>query len=189
MADRVSAVLPDLVDRIVVRFHPLSFAPGSRTETDGAPTLLCPVVNSPYKNLADHLELLQTSLQDLQLEVVCTVDAEDVPRDIRADDRFRFTGEVDRQALDVLYRAAAAVYYPTSIESFGYPLAESRAAGIPVIAQETAHNREIAAKALYGYRSGDARSLAEAVAGALAAQLTPDPDPFDGGAFFDWLLS
>jgi glycosyltransferase involved in cell wall biosynthesis len=89
----------------------------------------------------------------------------------------------------LLYRSAAAVYFPTSIESFGYPLAEARAAGMPVIAQETAHNREIAAGALFGYRSGDARSLAEAVSGALAAELIPDPEPFDCDAFFDGLLS
>jgi glycosyltransferase involved in cell wall biosynthesis len=96
---------------------------------------------------------------------------------------------LDRAALGKVYDSAVAVYFPTSIESFGYPLAEARAAGMPVIAQENAHNREIAGGALFGYTTGNVAELGEAVDGALTTPLTPDPEPFAPLAYFDWLLA
>jgi glycosyltransferase involved in cell wall biosynthesis len=83
---------------------------------------------------------------------------------------------------------ARAVYFPSGLESFGYPLAEARAAGRPVIARDTAQNREIAGPALCGYSPGDPTSLELAVKTALTAQVSPDPAPFDPDTYFDWLL-
>ena len=52
-----------------------------------------------------------------------------------------------------------AIYFPTGLESFGYPLAEARVSGQPAIARDTAQNREIAGPALCGYSLGDPDSL------------------------------
>ena len=51
-----------------------------------------------------------------------------------------------------------------------------------MIAQDTAQNREIAGPALCGYALGDPGSLRQATETALAAQVAPDPGPFDPDA-------
>jgi hypothetical protein len=188
MADRVAAAVPQAADRLLVRHHPL-LVPARRRPTTSDAVILCPVVSSPFKRLDAHLSLLAAALADSPVRVVCTTEADEVTAELRGDRRFSFIGMVDRASVDAVYDSAAAVYFPTSIESFGYPLAEARAAGMPVIAQETPHNREVAGPALFGYRGGDGHSLADAVSGALEARLTPDPGPFDPTAYFDWLLS
>lgn len=189
MADRVATALPRMAERIVVRHHPLH-VPARTTPLPGAAaTILCPIVNSPYKNLVAHLELLRTALGDRAVRVVCTITPDEASAALRSDSRFVFRGMLDRAALGKVYDSAWAVYFPTSIESFGYPLAEARAAGMPVIAQENAHNREIAGGALFGYTTGNVAELGEAIDGALTTPLTPDPEPFAPSPYFDWLLA
>ncbi len=62
--------------------------------------------------------------------------------------------------------------------------------GLPVIAVENAHNREIAGPALVGYHGNISSSLADAVRTALAGPaVVPDPGPFDPDAYFTWLTS
>lgn len=189
MAERVATTLPRLSDRIVVRHHPLRVPARQTDHGSSRTTIICPIVNAPYKRLLGHLELLQSALGGRLVRVVTTMRAKETSAALRADPRFSFVGLLSRRALRTEYDAATAVYYPTTIESFGYPLAEARAAGMPVIAQEIAHNREIAGAALFGYRSGSASDLGEAVTGALHARLTPDPGPFDPDSYFDWLLT
>ena len=72
-----------------------------------------------------------------------------------------------------------AIFFPTDLESFGYPLAEARVSGQPVIACDTEQNREIAGRALCGYAPDDPGSLRRAVGLALTVQVLPDPAPFD----------
>ena len=74
------------------------------------------------------------------------------------------------------------------MKSFGFPLAEARVNGVPVIARDTPQNREIAGAALCGYTLGDGDSLRQATEAALNARITPDPEPFDPDAYFDWML-
>jgi hypothetical protein len=57
-----------------------------------------------------------------------------------------------------------------------------------VIARDTAQNREIAGSALCGYDVGDRDSLRHATETALRLRVAPDPDSFDPGAYFDWML-
>jgi hypothetical protein len=59
---------------------------------------------------------------------------------------------------------------------------------MPVIAQATAHNAEIAGGALRGFRVGSIDSMTTAVSSALESPPEPDPDAFDRDAYFDWLL-
>jgi hypothetical protein len=69
-----------------------------------------------------------------------------------------------------------------------YPLAEARVSGQPVIARDTAQNREIAGPVLCRYTLSDPNSLRRAVQAALTADVAPDPGPFDPDRYFAWLL-
>ena len=99
-----------------------------------------------------------------------------------------FIGRLPYGELRDMQARSRAIYFPTGLESFGYPLAEARANGRPVIARDTAQNREIAGPALCGYTPGDPDSLRRAVEAALTADVAPDPGPFDPDQYFDWLL-
>ena len=97
-------------------------------------------------------------------------------------------GRLGLDDLRQLWARSRAIYFPTGIESFGYPLAEARVCGQPVIARDTGQNREIAGPALCGYTPGDADSLRDATLRALTKDVPPDPAPFEPDAYFSWLL-
>jgi glycosyltransferase involved in cell wall biosynthesis len=97
-------------------------------------------------------------------------------------------GQLDHAKLCRLWARSQAVYFPSGLESFGWPLAEARVNGQPVIARDTPQNREIAGPALCGYSVEDPDSLRHAIKAALEGGIAPDPVPFDPDAYFDWLL-
>ena len=90
-----------------------------------------------------------------------------MPADLAACPRVDLLAGAAREESAALVGRARAVYFPGGLESFGYPLAEARAGGRPVIARDTAQNREIAGPALCGYTPGDPASLELAVKTAL----------------------
>lgn len=189
MADRVVDVMPGVRSRVVVRPHPVSANAVLRENRD--PVILCPVLFAPYKRMDERLGELLAALAehgDLSLRVRLTALPTDLPPDLARDPRLEFLGPVSQRDLQEVRGRSRAIFFPTSLESFGYPLAEARASGQPIIAQDTVHNREIAGAALCGYAAGDTASLHAAVERALAADLTPDPAPFDPDAYFDWIL-
>lgn len=189
MADRVSQAMPGVSDRVVVRPHPVSAAPPQATEAE--PAIVCPVLFAPYKHMPRRLRELLAALDahpDPRVRVWVTARDGEVPADLAAHPRVDLLGWRGPQESSALVGRARAVYFPGGLESFGYPLAEARAAGQPVIARDTAQNREIAGPALCGYTPDDPGSLEVAVKTALAAMITPDPAPFDPGTYFDWLL-
>ena len=55
-------------------------------------------------------------------------------RAIGADDLVRIVGTVGREDLEVLYSAARAMIYPSTVETFGLPPLEAMACGCPVVA-------------------------------------------------------
>jgi len=111
-----------------------------------------------------------------------------VPATVACHPRVDLVGRLPCGELRIMQGRCRAVYFPTGLESFGYPLAEARVSGQPVIARDTAQNREIAGAALFGYTPGDPDSLRRAVEAALAADIAPDPGPFDPDRYFGWLL-
>ncbi|HUN36316.1 MAG TPA: glycosyltransferase [Trebonia sp.] len=188
MAERIAAVLPDVTDRLVVRMHPITSPPS--LSADGS-LILCPVLFAPYKPMPERIaEWLAATggAMDDSVRLIVTASAAEVPTALAASPRLHFVGRLSVQDLAGLWHRCRAVYFPTSLESFGYPLAEARAHGRPVIALDTAQNREIAGPALCGYAPGDTDSLRAATEAALAADLAPDPGPFDPDAYFDWML-
>ncbi|WP_255649621.1 glycosyltransferase [Frankia sp. ArI3] len=101
----------------------------------------------------------------------------------------RFVGRLTPAALRGHQRRAGALLYPTTAESFGYPLAEARLAGLPVIARDTGHNAEIAGPVLVPYRDESADDLAAAMHATLTLTPQPEPaNPFDPVDYFTWLL-
>jgi glycosyltransferase involved in cell wall biosynthesis len=149
------------------------------------------VLFAPYKRMDERLRELLAALNghgDPSVRVRVTASPADLPAQLASDARIEFVGAVDQQALRLVWAHSHAIYFPTGLESFGYPLAEARVSGQPVIARDTAQNREIAGAALCAFTSGDPDSLRRAVTLALTTQVAPDPTPFDPDAYFDWLL-
>jgi glycosyltransferase involved in cell wall biosynthesis len=189
MAERVARVLPPLRQRILVRPHPVSA--DSIPDLPRDPAVLCPVLFAPYKQMGVRLaELLAAidTLADPSVRLWITAERAEVPDAVALHPRAELVGRLGHRDLKHLWGRSQAAYFPTGIESFGYPLAEARASGRPVIARDTAQSREIAGPALFGFSPGDAASLQAAVAAALTADIPPDPAPFDPGAYFDWML-
>jgi len=189
MAERIAAVLPDVADRLVVRMHPVSACAVPRPAAD--PLILCPVLFAPYKQMAERIaEWLAAAdgVLDDSVRMIVTASAAEVPASLAASPRLRFVGRLSVSQTRELRSRSRALYFPTGLESFGCALAEARVHGQPVIARDTAQNREIAGAALCGYTLGDRDSLRHAIEVAMTARVDPDPDPFDPDAYFDWML-
>lgn len=188
MAERVMRLVPSVTPRMVVRPHPVSADSFPDYPRDAA--ILCPVLFASYKHadqsLADLLKALGEEGDAVKVRV--TAKAEDVPPWLRADPRIEFLGRLDQHRLRQVWAQSRAIYFPTGLESFGYPLAEARACGFPVIARDSEQNKEIAGPALCSFTPGMPETLREAVAAALSKHIKADPEPFDPDAYFNWLL-
>jgi glycosyltransferase involved in cell wall biosynthesis len=189
MADRVTKVLPNVRGRIVVRPHPVSA--DSVATMPREPAILCPVLFAPYKHMAERLTELLAAIDgdvDPSVRVLVTAEGAEVPASLTGNPRIRLVGRLAHADLRTLSARCRVIYFPTGLESFGYPLAEARAGGQPVIALDTPQNREIAGPALCGFVRGDRTSLKQAAMQALTRDVIPDPGPFDPDAYFHWLL-
>jgi hypothetical protein len=188
MAERITAALPDVAGQVVVRMHPISSVPALPAQ---GTLILCPVLFAPYKHMAERITdwlAAATRTLDDSVRLIVTASASEVPPSLAASPRLHFVGRLSVPDVAGLWHRCRAVYFPTSLESFGYPLAEARAHGRPVIAVDSEQAREIAGPALHGYARGDRDSLRCAIEAALTAEVAADPGPFDPDAYFDWML-
>lgn len=174
MAHRVQRYLPRSRG-ITVRPHPVT----ARPQAERAPgRIVCPVLFAPYKQMGVHLRQLAAACADPAIaahsvEVLVTatpeeLHAEGVPKGV-----VRPVGHLSSREADLLVATAQVVFYPTVLESFGYPLAEARANGQPVLAAASSHNAEVAGDALCGFTSEDG-SLVAALERALTTSLVPE---------------
>ena len=189
MAERVRRVLPDLGRPVIPRLNPVS--PDAIPAMPLENAILCPVLFAPYKPMAQRLtELLDAIEQcgDPTVRVRVTADPSEVPAGLADHPRIQLVGRLGLADARRLWARSRVIYYPTGLESFGYPLAEARASGRPVIACDTEQNLEIAGPALCGFTPGDQDSLRRATMMALTTEVAPDPAPFDPDAYFSWLL-
>lgn len=79
-------------------------------------------------------------------------------------------GEIPAVAIDELYRALHLFVFPSLCESFGFPMVEAMAHGLPLLVADTDSNIEVAGKAGLTFPPGDATALA-----ALMHKLIEDP--------------
>jgi glycosyltransferase involved in cell wall biosynthesis len=193
MRERVIHHLPSAEGRIEVRLHPLS-PPTSNSPAVGRTSgyILCPILDAPFKRLgaliAPLLEALETNDWAIGTNLVLTCTNEELAKmGLFAHDRVIGVGRVSHAEVGSLIRDATALVYPTKIESFGYPLAEARLAGKPVIGNDSTLSREVAGEFLMAYTSSGDVGLA--VYRALTGKFVPELfNPFDPKAYFDWLL-
>jgi hypothetical protein len=189
MAERIGQILPSVKNRLVVRMHPVS--PERMPGTQRKSVILCPVLFYPYKHMIRRLREWISAVDehiDPSVRMLVTAELSEVPPDLAYHPRLEFLGRLPCAELSPFLARSCAIYFPSGLESFGFPLAEARVSGRPVIAQDTAQNREIAGAALCGFTVCDADSLRRATELALTTEVAPDPAPFDPCAYFDWML-
>jgi glycosyltransferase involved in cell wall biosynthesis len=78
-----------------------------------------------------------------------------------------FLGRVPERQMGALYRACDLMVYPSLCESFGFTMIESMGHSLPIVAADTAVNREICGGGALYYPPLDAERAADAVAHAL----------------------
>ena len=189
MAERVAAAVPSLQRRIVVRPHPVSANSIPVLPRDSA--ILCPVLLESYKQMAERFTKMLVAMDmhgDPSVRLRVTATRAELPANVASHSRVDAVGRLNYSKLRYIWGRSSAIFFPTGIESFGYPLAEARVSGHPVIGLDTVQNREIAGPALCGFTENDPTSLCRAVTRALSAEVKADPEPFDPDAYFSWLL-
>src|SRR6516225_546230 len=72
-------------------------------------------------------------------------------------------GEVDAGRISTLYDSLDVFVFPSLLESFGFPLVEGMAKGLPIVAADTASNREIAGEAALFFPPTNAEALARII--------------------------
>jgi glycosyltransferase involved in cell wall biosynthesis len=84
-------------------------------------------------------------------------------RDLGLEECVFFTGSIPRDYMPTLYRAAAAVLYPSLYEGFGLPVLESMACGCPVVTSNTSSLPEVAGDAAILVNPRDPTAIAKAM--------------------------
>lgn len=78
--------------------------------------------------------------------------------------RVRLLGRIPHGAVHRVYEAANLFVYPSLCESFGFPLVEAMASGLPIVAADLPLNREMCGDAAVYYPAGDPAALAREIA-------------------------
>jgi glycosyltransferase involved in cell wall biosynthesis len=88
--------------------------------------------------------------------------------DPRLKGRIRFTAKVPPDKIPHLYADADIFVYPAVMESFGHPLVEAMAAGLPIVAADVPPNREIAGDAAIYFKPFDPADCAVRITSVIA---------------------
>ncbi len=194
MAERVCAVLPSVAARVVVRPHPVR----RRQDVAGERVpgrVICPVTFDAHKDMPRRASLLDRAARLARtdhpdLHVLVTAEPDQVAAaGVGADSPLVPIGRQTTKALEGWLATSTAVFFPPTLESFGFPLAEARVNRQPIVAAMTGHNAEVAGDALVPYSSEDPVAWSDALTIATHLELDPSvPNPYDPERYFDWLL-
>lgn len=192
MADRIRRWLPSTTDRTVVWPHPVSPRTGSAVREPGL--VVCPVLFAPYKKLGRPLRLLSEAAsilrqQGMDVRIEVTATEQELVVEGLSGAGLAALGRLNVADVEYALSRATAVFYPTTVESFGYPLAEARVNRQAVLAVDNPHNREVAGLALVPFATdaADPADLVAALEHALHAQVKVSRVE-QPGCYFDRLL-
>jgi glycosyltransferase involved in cell wall biosynthesis len=180
LADRLYASCPSLTTRIRVIPHGPGFVEGalpfrpSRFATGAHLEIAYVTKHGKQKNflvLFRALRILRDRSVRTRLHLTLTKNA--VPTDavVRqaiaagVEDDVVNHGELDYESLSNLYRGMHLFVFPSVCESFGFPLVEAMAFGLPIVAADTASNREILGDVASYFSFDDAKCLASIIEG------------------------
>jgi glycosyltransferase involved in cell wall biosynthesis len=93
-------------------------------------------------------------------ESICRPRDQALLDDPRIAEKVRMLGDVDYGRIPALYASAHCFVFPSFTESYGHPLVEAMASGLPVVAADTPINREILGDAALYFEAFDADALA-----------------------------
>lgn len=135
--------------------------------------LFYPSHAAPYKGFVELFRLLGTLAGRHDFTLLLSVGEEDDPIELKKyhraaaetgiSDRVVFLGRVSQADMEGLYAAVDAVVFPSLCESFGFPLVEAMAAGLPIAANDSAVARELCADAAIYFDVRDLRVGGEAL--------------------------
>jgi glycosyltransferase involved in cell wall biosynthesis len=146
--------------------------------TQGPVTLLYSSLYAEHKNVGTLLRALQELMKsDVAYRLLTPADPDwqgprrsaiwhrdsEMARDPELRRRIEFTGVLDGRALAGLYTRSDVFVYPSTIESFGHPLLEAMAAGLPVVAADAPINRELCADSAIYFSPYDALDCARQI--------------------------
>jgi glycosyltransferase involved in cell wall biosynthesis len=157
---------------------PQRFWPAPKTFAEnGRVSLVFTSLYSEHKNLGTLFRALlelEAAGQRCRLIMTADPDWEEIDNPIRDSDRklaeelkrralIEFTGMLGGAALDQLYAKADIFVYPSVVESFGHPLMEAMAAGLPIVAADVPINHELCGDAAAYFSAFDADDCANQI--------------------------
>ena len=88
-------------------------------------------------------------------------------RDLNLSNTVEHSGDFDYSQVHYLYERADLFVFPSFTESFGHPLVEAMSCGLPIVASDTAVNRELCGTAAKYFHTFDPGSCASVVMNTL----------------------
>jgi glycosyltransferase involved in cell wall biosynthesis len=137
-----------------------------------------------YKNLHRVIEALAEVADEWSLDVFGRAVEDDYMQDLTAitaryglSDRVKFRGHVNADELAGAYRSADCLIWPSYVETFGHPLVEAAASGLPILAAEAASNHEIAGGAAVYFPPFDIARIRDLLRQTVGRSLETGPLP------------
>jgi len=149
----------------------------NKWKQDGYTILLNVSAYAVHKNFETLIEALPLLIkQGIKIKLVTTISKEKTSdkveydhlekriRDLDLQNVVVKTGYIPYSQLSAVYQASDFFVFPSFTESFGHPMVEAMASGLPVVAADTAVNREVCGDAGIYFNTFDPVNLASAVA-------------------------
>jgi glycosyltransferase involved in cell wall biosynthesis len=135
----------------------------ARLELGAAPIVLTVSAKRPHKNLERLFEAFAEVEGDPVLVVPGYETSFETELRKRAGQRVRFTGWLDDDLLDGLFRAATCLVFPSLAEGFGLPVLDALTRGTPVATSNATSLPEVAGDAALYFDPEDTNAMAAAI--------------------------